>query len=290
MKRYRQTVDELLVLLAPVDTSWLDAHASAVISRLKRLPPKKLYARPDLATLFDLDTRPKGANAKEHFEVSLTIARLFLDMSKDEFKAALRERLGAGIGITHFKRHPDDFFDGLEALGVLERMVAAANAPVAWVDILIERLKGGRGSAIKGQRRGRVLEDWVEQFVTEIFGEDNYDHRCRFVGKTGLSTEKADFAISSKDDPLILIEAKAYGATGSKQTDVLGDVNRIGAEKRDDTNFLFVTDGVTWHDRVNDLRKLVQLQNQGKITRIYTQAMAAQLEDDLRQLKREHGL
>ena len=73
-----------------------------------------------------------------------------------------------------------------------------------------------------------------------------YDARCRFTGATGISTEKTDFAIPSKDDPGILIEAKAYGATGSKQTDVLGDITRIVNEKRDDTQFLLVTDGITF--------------------------------------------
>ena len=93
-----------------------------------------------------------------------------------------------------------------------------------------------------------------------------------------------------KKDPAILIEAKAYGATGSKQTDVLGDITRIVNEKRGDTHFLLVTDGVTWRERVNDLRRLIELQNHGKITRIYTQSMADRLESDLKQLKQEHGL
>lgn len=290
MKRYRQTLDELLDQLMPVDTSWLDAHAEAVIRRLKQLPKKKTYARTDLAALFELNTLPQGTKAKEHFEASLTMVRLFLDMSKDEFTAALRDQLGTGTGITRLRQEPDTFYGALEALGVLDRMAAVTNAPVTWSDLLIERLKGGRGSAIKGQRRGRFLEDFVEQLVVQIFGKDGYGARCQFVGATGTSTEKTDFAIPSKDDPVILIEAKAYGATGSKQTDVLGDITRIGNEKRNDTHFLLVTDGVTWRDRVNDLRKLIALQNQGKITRIYTQSMVGQLEADLKQLKREHGL
>jgi len=290
MKRYRQTVDELLKLLAPVETSWLDAHAETVIQRLKQLPEKKTYTRADLSALFHIDTPPKDMKATEHFAASLTILRLFLDMSKDEFTAALRDQLGVGASITRLKQDPDGFLGALEALGVLGRMATVVNTPVTWSDVLIERLKGGRGSAIKGQRRGRFLEDFVEQLVTRIFGEDDYDVRCQFVGATGLSKEKTDFAIPSESDPAILIEVKAYGATGSKQTDVLGDITRIVAEKRGDTHFLLVTDGVTWRDRVNDLRKLVQIQNQGRITRIYTQSMAKKLETDLKQLKREHGL
>ena len=134
------------------------------------------------------------------------------------------------------------------------------------------------------------LEDFVEKLLIRIFVEKAYDARCQFIGATGISSEKTDFAIPSKQDPGILIEAKAYGATGSKQTDVLGDITRIVNEKRDDTHFLLVTDGITWRDRTSDLSKLVTLQNRGKITRIYTQSMADQLEADLKLLKREHGL
>jgi hypothetical protein len=154
----------------------------------------------------------------------------------------------------------------------------------------MERLRGGRGSAIKGQKRGRGLEDFAEVLVKSTFGEDSYDTRCRFTGARGTSTEKADFAIPSKADPRVLIEVKAYGATGSKQTDVLGDVARVVAEKRPDTDFLLLTDGVTWRDRVSDLRKLVEMQNRGEITRIYTRAMGAQLQADLSDLKRDHAL
>ena len=175
-------------------------------------------------------------------------------------------------------------------MGILNCMAVTINTPISWSDLLTERLKGGRGSAIKGQRRGRYLEDFVEQLLILIFGENAYDARCQFTGATGTSTEKTDFAIPSKDDPGVLIEAKAYGATGSKQTDVLGDITRIVNEKRNDTQFLLVTDGITWRDRTSDLNKLVTLQNQGKIARIYTQSMADQLEADLKQLKDEHGL
>ena len=71
---------------------------------------------------------------------------------------------------------------------------------------------------------------------------------------------------------------------------MLGDISRIVNEKRHDTHFLLVTDGITWRERTSDLGKLVELQNVGRITRIYTQSMGEQLEEDLRQLKREHGL
>ncbi|HHJ15491.1 MAG TPA: hypothetical protein ENJ80_02220 [Gammaproteobacteria bacterium] len=290
MKRYRQTLDEILRQLSVVNTSWRDDHADAVIQRLQQIPQKAAYTRDDLLQLLGIEHIPESAKPKAYFEAGLTAVRLFLDLSKDELTAQLREQLGGTLGITRARQDPNGVCEALEALGILDRMAATINTPVSWSDLLTERLKGGRGSAIKGQRRGRYLEDFVEQLLIRVFGEGAYDARCRFSGATGTSTEKADFAIPSKDDPGILIEAKAYGATGSKQTDVLGDITRIVNEKRDDTQFLLVTDGITWRDRTSDLNKLVTLQNQGKIARIYTQSMTDQLEADLRQLKDEHGL
>ena len=128
--------------------------------------------------------------------------------------------------------------------------------------------------------------------MKSVFGPEGYHVRCRFVGKNGdeTETEKADFAIPSRQEPRILIEAKAYGATGSKQTDVIGDIGRIAAQKRPDTALLVVTDGITWNDRVNDLRKLVQMQNRGIIARIYTTLMFDELRKDLEDLRADHHL
>lgn len=59
---------------------------------------------------------------------------------------------------------------------------------------------------------------------------------------------------------------------------------------RTPTPFILITDGITWMRRVNDLRKLIKLQNEGSISRIYTTKMVAQFEADLRELKREYSL
>ena len=58
---------------------------------------------------------------------------------------------------------------------------------------------------------------------------------------------------------------------------------------RHDTTLLFVTDGLTWNQRIADLRKIVQRQNQGKIARIYTTKMREQFLQDLATLKEEIG-
>ena len=227
---------------------------------------------------------------EENFDIASTIFRLFLEKSKDEYASTMREIFDKKLssGKTGFIKDKQGFVEVLQKLNLIDIIQKTKSSKYTWKDIIIERLKSGRGSAIKGQKRGRVVEDFVERIVKDIF--DQYDVRCSFVGRTRDSTEKADFAIPSKQAPRIVIEVKAYGATGSKQSDVIGDVERIIDKKRHDTIFILVTDGVTWHSRQNDLRKLVKYQNEGYIYRIYTTSMVSELRTDLLQIKEELSL
>jgi hypothetical protein len=280
MERHRQTFDEIISKLSSIQSEWKDDLAKSVMDLLDGIEEKSSYTTRDLREILEKD-----------FEAGLTLIRLFLDLSKDELVGSLHESMrGKGIGIKAFQSDPEAYLQGLAALGTLDKIRQVVGTPVTWRDVLVERLKSGRGSAIKAQKRGKFLEDKTEEIVREVFGIGNYDPRCRFVGSTGRSDEKADFAIPSKEDPRILIEVKAYGATGSKQTDILGDMGRIVQEKRHDTTLLFVTDGTTWKARTSDLRKLIELQNQGKIARIYTSQMFPELREDLLRLRTEHGL
>lgn len=284
MKRYRQTLEEIVSSLIPIEASWLDDHAEEVIKMIQSIPKKDAYSADDVAVLLDHD-----------FEAASTVIRLFLDLSKDEYTLTLKDvfdddPLKKGRGVTRYRLDKPGYVERLAALGLLDRIAAAVNRPMVWSDVLVERLKGGRGSAIKGQTRGRGMEDFVEEIVRSVFAVDQIAVRGSFTGAKGTGNAKADFAIPSMADPSILIETKAYGATGSKQSDVLGDVAKILEEKRHDTVFLLVTDGVTWKERANDLRKLIALQNEGKIQRIYTKSMASQLKADLQSLKRSHRL
>ncbi len=274
MERRRQTFEEIISSLSRIESAWKDDHAESVMDLLAGIEEKTSYTTEDLRQLLDRD-----------YEAGMTLIRLFLDLSKDELVGSLRD-VEAGA----YRKDSQRFLQGLIALGALEKMREAVVTPVTWRDILIERLKTGRGSAIKAQARGRFLEDKTEEIVQAVFGIGHYDARCRFVGANGQEDEKADFAIPSREDPRILIEVKAYGATGSKQTDILGDMGRIVRQKRHDTTLLFVTDGVTWKLRTNDLRKLIEMQHKGEIARIYTTRMFPDFRQDLLRLRSEYGL
>jgi len=279
MKQTNQTCEEIVDSLSPLDVDWMDEMATAAIAKLTDLPSKDKYGRDDIVDLLD-----------GKFDVGLLCARLFLALSKDKMEEELRRALGSGgIGVQRFKTDRDAYLTALEALHLPQAMKRAIHYQPVWSDIFIERLRAGRGSAIQGQKRGRGLEDFAEALVKEVFGADGYQLRGTFMGKES-KTAKCDISIPNLQRPSIIIEVKAYGATGSKMTDILGDLEAIIAAKRRDTALLLVTDGTTWEARLSDLRKIVHLQNEGDLTRIYTTKMREQFLDDLRTFKQEFGI
>lgn len=282
MRVIQQQLDQIIDSLSPLDADWMDGTAEAIMARIRSVPVKAAYDRYDVAAMID-------AKTGDVFAVSKFCAGLFLGFSKDKFEVELQDRLGSGgTGIKRYQQDRERFLDVLEELGLPEAMSATVNFKPVWSDILKERLRSGRGSAIQGQQRGRSLEDFTEEIIKGVFGSA-YESRCTFQGAAGPA--KCDFAVPNKALPLILVESKGYGATGSKMTDIIGDLDAIIAAKRHDASLLFVTDGLTWKARVNDLRKIVQRQNDGRITRIYTkQMMTGQLKADLETLKAEYGI
>jgi hypothetical protein len=273
-----QRLEDILGSLRHLEVDWKDETAIHVIARLRDMSVKAVYSIEDVEALLDAN-----------FDEGILICRLFMGHSKDQFTAMLHAARGsAGTGVKAYRADRAGFLSDLLRIGLLDNMAVEANRKAHWSDVLVERLRSGRGSAIAGQRRGRGVEDFAEEIIKTVFG-DNYEVRCTFRGPRG-TTAKCDFAIPSKTAARILIESKGYAATGSKMTDILGDIHTIIAAKRADTALLFFTDGLTWKERQSDLRKLVDLQNKGDITRIYTYAMADQFEKDLRQLKSEGGL
>jgi DpnII restriction endonuclease len=278
MQVIQQTLDDLVASLGPLPVEWMDEIAANAIARLTAIPVKEMYGRTDIAALLEGD-----------FEEGILCCRLFLALSKDSMEGALRDELGhGGIGLRRYQADREAFLDALERLGLTDAMTTTINYEPIWSDILVERLRSGRGSAIQGQRRGRGLEDFAEALVKEVFGTA-YEPRCTFTGVAG-KTAKCDLAIPARTQPRIIIEVKGYGATGSKMSDIIGDLDAIIEAKRRDTALLFLTDGMTWRARLSDLRKIVQRQNDGNITRIYTTKMREVFLEDLRTLKTEFAL
>jgi DpnII restriction endonuclease len=278
MRVVTQTLGEILASLRPLDVDWRDETSERAVEALHAFPVKAGYGPGDIRAILNTD-----------FDTGLLLSRLFLGLSKDQLETALAAKLGpGGIGVKRFHKEPTAFIDALIGLGLIEAFQDLVHRRVEWSDLLIERLRSSRGRAVSGQKRARDLEDFVEAIVRRVF-DDQLALRCSFIGAGGVEA-KCDVVIPSRLAPRIIIEAKAYNATGSKMSDVIGDLTAITRTKRQDSAFLFVTDGVTWQARKSDLEKIIQMQNRGDISRIYTTRMADQLEEDLRTLKSEYGL
>src|ERR1700722_14017110 len=141
------------------------------MAMVQNIPIKEVYADVDVAALFE-----------QNFRAGFTVAQLFLGISKDEFQDRLGAIVGPGnIGAKFFAKNRSAYLAALEELELPAAMAAAVNFKPSWADILIERLRSGRGKAIKGQKRGRGLEDFAEAVVREVFG-DKYESRCQFTG------------------------------------------------------------------------------------------------------------
>lgn len=289
MRIVTQSLEEILGSLQPLSVEWQDDVAHRVIDRMKALAVRATYTDDDVTALLE-GRKPLNKVTSADFDDGLLIARLFLGLSKDQFTGVLTDALGpGGNGLKRYKADPAYYRAMLVEQGLLDAMMTEVNKPLHWTDTVIERLRSGRGSAISGQKRGRSAEDFAEDIIREVFGEGAYQPRATFTGQRS-ATAKCDFAIPNAANPRIVVESKGFAATGSKMSDVLGDVSAIIRAKRADTTFLFFTDGLTWKQRQSDLRKLIAYQNEGDIARIYTQAMVEQFREDLITLKAECGL
>jgi hypothetical protein len=178
-----QKLEDITAALTTLEAPWQDEHAVKVMALVQNIPIKDAYTDDDIGALFE-----------GNFRAGFTAAQLFLGISNDEFQDRLGAILGPGkIGAKSLSADRAAFIAALGELELPTAMAAAVNFRPAWSDILIERLRSGRGKAIKGQKRGRGLEDFTEALVREVFGE-KFDSRCQFTGVGGV-TGKCDFAI-----------------------------------------------------------------------------------------------
>ena len=199
MEFVQQSLEDILDSLSPLPVEWQDDTSRKVIDLIGTIPIKHEYTTDDIVNLLS-----------EGFAEGLIVCQLFLGLSKDAFTTELDLALGAGgRGVKRFNSDREAYLQALVVLGLPEAMAAEVNRELAWSDVLIERLRSGRGRAISGQRRGRGLEDFAESIIQTVFGEQ-YDTRCQFIGSRG-AVAKCDFAIPSKICHVFLSRRKGTG-------------------------------------------------------------------------------
>jgi hypothetical protein len=80
-----QQVDTLLGALSPLDIDWQDETSQKAILELESIPAKPSYSTDDVRGLLNKD-----------FTTGSLVVRLFLGLSKDNYEADLKKRLGEG--------------------------------------------------------------------------------------------------------------------------------------------------------------------------------------------------
>jgi hypothetical protein len=275
----RIEIQSFLPKIVALAGDWMDDQAVALmdevhrsIRRLRKL--KKTLVAEDIEVML----RDNG--------MFLDVCRLFLGKGQESVAHLLSEKLNIrGAAWSALRRlatkDPGRMAAALVEIGIPNVAAEQLNQKWAIEDVLIDRYKMSRGRAIAGQKRGRGLEDDLEKALKGI--DVPYEGRVTFVGLRG-STAKCDFAIPTRNDPKIVIEAKGFEATGSKLTDFLGDVLKIGQAKKYHMYFFVVTDGRGWHNRHSDLQRLIDFQNEGLVDMIYTRSELPRLASDVRQI------
>jgi len=159
-------------------------------------------------------------------------------------------------------------------------------------DVVQARYMVGKGSALRGQASGNWLEDKIQDDVLEALGlveGEQFTHvggrdEVTIRGETYDFEKGPDFVIPSLDDAKIIIEAKAYvSSTGSKQTDVLGDVSKLASMARHGLEFYLVLDGPMWRRRTSDLEAVFDKRDDGVVSDIYQVETLGKLKDELSQ-------
>ena len=275
----RLTLEELLKQIERIPAEWLNAVGRDVLKAIPRVIAKIGDRSVDRTFVEELLREEPYA---------LDVFRLFLDLSQDVLANEVNAK-GIKGDFDSIRRkcfhHATEIAEVLVELGILDAIEAHRVRKWTLEDLLIERYKQTRGRAIRAQRRGAALEEAVEELLRELQEEIGltYDKGRSFISRSGKEA-KADFMIPSYREPQIIIEAKGYEATGSKLTDVLGDILKILQVKDQEIHFFFVTDGIGWYRRLSDLRKLVEHHQRGEIEMIYTRKTLPRLKEEIRKI------
>ena len=209
--------------------------------------------------------------------------------------------LGLAVGLSHERltselrahlseaerRSPEAVVKFLDdEFGLIDEIAGARVAEYGWADVLIARA-GSRGTAGQAVAGGRSVEDAIEAVVRSLALP--YELRTRFRGRHDAGP--CDLAIPRGGDGAeIVCAAKGFDSTGSKLADAVREIIQM-AEVRAPTQFVFaVVDGIGWHRRQADLRRIYELRERGRIDGLYSLAMLDAFQADLEDAARRRRL
>jgi hypothetical protein len=88
----------------------------------------------------------------------------------------------------------------------------------------------------------------------------------------------------------IVVAAKGFNSTGSKQSDAVGEVETMARVRRPTQYVMAAIEGIGWKSRRADLRRLYDLWADGEIDGMYTLAALGRFRSDVEAAARRVGL
>lgn len=219
---------------------------------------------------------------------SVPILASCIGLTQERLKNQLKHRLGTSGWIKISRSEPEKLIQVLDdAFDLVRKVSEDSSRQWSFADVLLERYQWSRRTAGSAIRRGRELENEVEQVVKSL--GLSYEMRSSFTGRGG-NRVPCDLAIPSAEDALIVGAAKGYNSTGSKLTDAVREIEEM-ARYRLARQFVFAfIDGIGWKNRLHDLKRIFDLWKQSEIDGLYTLANLDRFKSDLVQSAVRHGL
>lgn len=195
---------------------------------------------------------------------------LAVGMSKEQLRTYLTRRLGTSGWVRIGRERPDEVvaaFD--EDFDIVTLVDVERGRQFEFADVLIARA-GSRVSAGEAIAGGRFVEDAIEAVAVQL--RLPHELRTRFVGR-GNATAPCDLAVpAGGDQAKIVCAAKGFDSTGSKLSDAVREIEEM-AEVRLPRQYVYaVVDGLGWHRRQADLRRIFRLWEEQRIDGLFTVA------------------
>ncbi len=239
-----------------------------------------------LSALSQVNRESLAGLIREH-PAWVPVLALCCRLSQEKLKSALQHGLKTSGWVTLARNNPTSVIALLdEQFDLVAEVIGQRERQWTFADVLVDR-QSSRTNAAGTVSVGRVLENAVEELV-RLLGLP-YEMRVEFVGRGGR-TAPADVAIpAGRGRSEIVIGIKSFGSTGSKQTDAAREFEEM-AEVRDRQFAFAFCDGIGWLRRQSDLRRILALWEQRRLSGVYNLSMMAEFKTALEDAARRTGL
>jgi|SRR6266542_6204878 len=248
--------------LSPLVETEEHAKIRAAADRISRLESISEEA------IADTLSGPRGVSSEV-----LRVLGLTAGLSHERLTSELRAHLQ-----PEERRDPWAIVQFLETeFGLVTELRAARQRQYQWSDVLVARA-GSRGSAGRAIAGGRLVEDAIEAVVKDL--RLPYQVRTRFNGRN--ASAPCDIAIPAGGTGAeIVCAAKGFDSTGSKLTDAVREIEEMASVRKPSQYVLAVVDGIGWHRRQSDLRRIYELRQRDQIDGLYSLALLEEFRADV---------